>query len=810
MRSAVAIARVLSLVLALILTSVVPATAAGPRAEQTGFFVLSPAGQDVGPSIARAPRADHRGEVRRERPLLLPNATGGAPTRPGGGGAADGALQTLATSPLGTTNGLSFDGVGVGITPTYADCCAPPDTNASVGATQVVQWVNLDFAVFDKATGSLVSGPTPGNSIWAGFTAGNCGANNDGDPVVKFDAQAGRWLMSQLSVTGGPPFFQCIAVSNTADFVTTTWNRYAFNFGQNFPDYPKVGVWPDAYYMSFNLFFNGVTFNGAAACAFDRTKMLAGAAATGQCFNVGNGFPSLLPSDLDGATAAGGSTAAPPAGSPSFFANFGTNALNLWRFHVDFANSANTTLTGPSSLAVPAFSPACGGGTCVQQAGTTNQLDSLADRLMYRLAYRNFSDHEALVVTHSVKGSGTSAPRWYELRSPGNGTFGVYQASSYAPDTTFRWMGSAAMDELGNLAVGYSASSSQVHPGIRYSGRAAGDPLNQLRQEAVILDGTGSQTGNLHRWGDYSSMALDPADDCTFWYTTGYLKTDGSFNWSTRIASFKFANCSAGPPPTVSGVSPISGPSAGGTAITITGTNFAAGAAVTVGGTAAAGVSVVSATQITATTPAHAAGAADVIVTVGGQSSATNPSDVFTYVAAAPPTVSSVSPTSGPSTGGASVTITGANFQSGATVSFGGSALTSVAVVNATTITGTTPSHAAGAVDVVVSNPDAQSGTCPGCYTYVSSAPVISNVQATPGRRSAVITWTTDIPADSQVEYGTTTAYGLLSALDSTLVTSHSVTLTGLSRFTTYHYRVDSRNSAGQLASSGDFTFTTQ
>ncbi len=527
-----------TLVLALTLVSFAPAAATPPTNED--FFILTAVAQDVGPSIAHGRGSDHRGEAAREKPLLKPG--GGGVARPKPGGAADGALQTSAGTALGTTNLLSFDGVGVGVTPAYADCCAPPDTNASVGATQIVQWVNLDFAAFDKSTGALVAGPTAGNSIWSGFTAGGCDKNNDGDPLVKYDAQAGRWFMSQFSVTAGPPYFQCIAVSQTSDFVNTGWNRYAFSFGSNFPDYPKVGVWTDAYYMSFNLFLNGASFNGAAACAFDRAAMVAALAATAQCFNVGTSFPSLLPSDLDGATGAPNSTLLPPAGSPNFFANFGTNALNVWKFHVDFANSANTTLNR-SSLAAPAFSTACGGGACVAQAGTSNQLDSLADRLMYRLAYRHFTDHESLVVTHSVRGSGTSAPRWYELRSPGTGIFTVFQASSYAPDATYRWMGSAALDKLGNLAVGYSASSAAINPGIRYTGRASGDPLNTLRQETVILAGTGSQTGTLHRWGDYSSMAVDPTDDCTFWYTTEYLKTNGSFNWSTRIASFKFPGC---------------------------------------------------------------------------------------------------------------------------------------------------------------------------------------------------------------------------------------------------------------------------
>ncbi|HEV2250187.1 MAG TPA: hypothetical protein VGT60_06755 [Candidatus Limnocylindria bacterium] len=527
----VALVAVLSVVL-----SAGPATAKPPADESV--TVLFPVAQGVGPSIAHSRGSDRRGEAKREQPL---RSTGGGAKRVKPGGTTDGALQTTATTALGATAGLSFDGVGVGMG-SYSPCCAPPDTNASIGTTQIVQWVNLDFAVFDKATGALLKGPTPGSSFWAGFTAGNCDRNNDGDPIIKFDAQAKRWFATQFSVTGGPPYYQCIAVSTSDDILTSSWNQYAYSFGSQFPDYPKLGVWPDAYYMSFNRFLNGVSFNGAAACAFDRAAMLAGSAATGQCFNLSSSFGGLLPSDLDGATGAVGTTSAPPAGAPNVFANFGTNALNLWKFHVDFASSVNSTLA-PSSLAVPAFSTACGGGACIAQPGTGNKLDSLGDRLMYRLAYRNFGDHEALVVTHSVKGSGTAAPRWYELRSPGTQTFTLYQRSSYAPDATYRWMGSAAMDKLGDLAIGYSASSSSVSPGIRYTGRAVSDPINTLRIEATLQAGGGSQTGSLHRWGDYSSMAVDPADDCTFWYTTEYLKANGSFNWSTRLSSFKFPSC---------------------------------------------------------------------------------------------------------------------------------------------------------------------------------------------------------------------------------------------------------------------------
>jgi hypothetical protein len=536
-----------ALVLVIASTAVAPASAStSPDQNPSNFFELTPVAHDVGPSIATAPRSDNARNPQTVVPLLQPG--GGS----GGGTAAttsDGALQTSVATPLGATVGVNVDGVGVGLG-SYTDCCTPPDTNLAVGPTQVVQWVNLDFAVFDRTTGSLVQGPKAGNSIWAGF-GGQCETSNSGDPIVKFDAQAQRWFMTQFAVSS-KPYLQCFAVSNTSDFTTTTWNRYAYSFGSNFPDYPKAGVWASgptggAYFMSFNLFKGGASFSGAAACAFNRGAMLAATSATGQCFNLGRSVASLLPGDLDGANGATGTTSAPPDVTRDVFANFGTNVLNLWKMHVDFATSANTTITKLPSLTTAAFSPACGGGTCIPQANTAQQLDSLGDRLMYRLAYRNFGDHESLVVTHSVTGSGTAAPRWYELRSPvGTFNYTIYQQSSYAPDLTYRWMGSAAQNKLGDLAIGYSASSSTISPQIRFTGRvAAVDLLGQLRAEAtVLLPSTGSNTGPYSRWGDYSSMVTDPLDDCTFWYTTEYLqKNGGSFTWSTHIVSFKFSSC---------------------------------------------------------------------------------------------------------------------------------------------------------------------------------------------------------------------------------------------------------------------------
>jgi hypothetical protein len=452
---------------------------------------------------------------------------------PSGPDQGDPAVQTAITTFAAPTAGINFDGVGNGAYG-YTVNSAPPDTNGAVGPNHYVQWVNTAFAVFNKS-GGLVWGPFNGNTLWSGF-GGGCQTNNDGDPIVQYDKVADRWIFMQFSVTAPYPYTVCMAVSTTPD-PTGSYYRYEFSgFGTQFPDYPKLGVWPDGYYVTYNLFNNGTTFTGPRFCSYDRSKMLTGAVATQQCFTLGTQFGGDLPSDLDGKTL-------PPAGSPNYILEFGTNALSLWKFHADWTTPANSTLTGPTSLPVAAFSAACsGGGTCIPQGGTTQQLDSLADRVMYRLAYRNFGDHEALVVNHSVTAGSSVGVRWYEIRSPG-GTPTVFQQGTYAPDASYRWMGSIAMDRAGDIGLGYSISSSTTHPGIRYTGRLVNDPLNTLQAEASIIDGAGSQTSGLSRWGDYSSITVDPVDDCTFWYTTEYIPANGSFNWRTRIASFKFASC---------------------------------------------------------------------------------------------------------------------------------------------------------------------------------------------------------------------------------------------------------------------------
>jgi hypothetical protein len=443
----------------------------------------------------------------------------------------DMALQAKSLPPVAANLGLNMEGLGRGEYGFLLEY-SPPDTNGAVGATQYVQWVNAEFAVFDKATGALVAGPTEGNALWHGF-GGGCETNNDGDPIVQYDKMAERWILTQFSFST-LPYTQCVAVSTTSD-ATGTYNRYAFSFGNiDFADYPKLGVWPDAYYMSFNIFLDGTSFIGADACALDRNAMLAGNSAQIICFPQNSSVASLLPSDMDG-------TIPPAEGEPAFFMNFGENVLQLWAFHVDFITPANSTFTGPTVLPVASFTPRCL-RSCVKQPGTTQLLDALGDRPMYRLAYRQFPDGmESLVFNHSI----STGVRWYEVRSP-NGTPTVFQQGTFSPDSNTRWMGSIAMDQSGDIALGYSVSSSSVYPSIYFAGRVAADTLGSMEGEQLIMSGTGSQTDGISRWGDYSAMSVDPADDCTFWYTQEYIQSNGSYNWHTRISNFIFPNCGNG------------------------------------------------------------------------------------------------------------------------------------------------------------------------------------------------------------------------------------------------------------------------
>jgi len=438
---------------------------------------------------------------------------------------------------------LNFDGIGY---PGVGCFCAPPDTNGEVGLSQYVQIVNEGYQVFNKSTGASVFGPVSITTIWSGF-GGVCQTAGDGDPVVLYDQLADRWVISQFAGSSVPTD-ECIAVSTSSD-ATGSFNRYGFHLGTNFFDYPHLGVWPDAYYMAMDVYNSTGTIRfGPQPFAFDRSAMLTGASATFITTGItgGSGEDLYLPSDLDGKTL-------PPVGAPNSFVEWpGSGAYKVYHFHVDFGTPSNSTFTLFANPSAAGFTVLCPTTRACVPEPNGSSLDAIGDRFMFRLAYRNFGDHEAVATNYTVSSGGVAGIRWIELRNVTHGPVSVFQQSTYQPDTTWRWMGSAAMDGSGNLALGFSVSSASVAPGLRYAGRLATDPLNTLAQgEAVLFAGAGSQTATGNRWGDYSDLTVDPVDDCTFWYTNEYYPAGSSqFNWRTRIGSFKFASCGGGPTPT--------------------------------------------------------------------------------------------------------------------------------------------------------------------------------------------------------------------------------------------------------------------
>lgn len=465
-------------------------------------------------------------------------------------------VDPLVQNAIGSQNipdpSISFDG------PSNIFNVSPPDPVGDVGPNHYVAMSNLAFQIFDKS-GTSLYGPVANNTLWSGF-GGDCQTDNSGDPIVLYDQLADRWILTQFTASG-PTYFNCVAVSQSGDPLGSYY-RYAFSTGSNFPDYPKYGVWPDALYISTREFLNGSSYVGVGAYAVNRAQLIAGNPSPqiisffvprgATPYNIGDG---LLPSDLDGATL-------PPDGTPNFFvgsmddgASYGApqDALTVWRFSADFTVPANSSFTLAQTLSVASFDSVfpCSPGSrdCIPQPGTGNKLDVLSyrQRPMHRLAYRNFGSYGALVTNQAVEaGPNMAGIRWYELRVDGSNNASVHQQSTYAPglsDGIHRWMGSVAMDSFGNMALGYSVSNSIVFPGVRYTGRLAGDPLNTLPQgEGVIINGTGAQTGS-QRWGDYTSMNVDPTDDCTFWYVNEYVPITSSVGWRLRIGSFKFDEC---------------------------------------------------------------------------------------------------------------------------------------------------------------------------------------------------------------------------------------------------------------------------
>ena len=464
--------------------------------------------------------------------------------------------------PAAATSGFNFDGIsGFSLDNGY-----PPDENGSVGNDQFVEMVNSHFQVWslDRTTNTAttVVPKTEINALFAG-SGGACETRNDGDPIVLYDKLANRWLLSQFtSAAVNGVFYQCVAISQTPD-AAGAYYLYEFAVPDGkFGDYPHYGVWTDAYYVMSHDFTRGstTTFFASSFGAMDRAKMLAGdPSATYQIIRdpLEGGH---MPADLDG-------FAPPPTGAPGIFTSVHTDGMYLYRMKVDWANAANTTRTLQAKMPIaPATAPCDGqGGQCIPQPNSAFTLDSLGDRLMFRLAYRNFIDHESLVVSHSVDPGVegvVSGVRWYEFRISGQpdavcGTYPcTYQQGTIAdvPNGRSRWMPSIAQDGAGNMIVGYTATGTaepiDAHS-IRYTGRAANHPLGTMTVPEGII-----QTGNrnvvsdptapvrLGRWGDYASTSIDPADDCTFWHVGEFYRqgqgSNTNFDWSTKIASISF------------------------------------------------------------------------------------------------------------------------------------------------------------------------------------------------------------------------------------------------------------------------------
>jgi subtilisin-like proprotein convertase family protein len=525
-----------------------------PISARAVAFGISPAVRDMPPEEVSKADPDPNQELK-----MNPNKIVRSEVQNPSGPSGDAVVQTSAPVPNIPAPSTSFEGQSIFETIALGQGFLPPDTVGDVGPNHYLQMVNSTFRIWNKAGAPLTPVRTLG-SIWATIP-GPCANTNAGDPIVLYDSYADRWLLSQFCTVANPNNHQLIAISQTGD-PTGAYYVYDFMMPNNkFNDYPKFGVWPDGYYMTDNQFNQaGTAFLGGGVFAFDRAKMLNGDPTASfiyfDLFTLDPNLGGMLPSDADGLTP-------PLAGTPNTFAYFiatefgdPSDGLRLFDFHADFANPGNSTFTerAESPVAVAAFDPSTPvGRDDIEQPPPANNataaLDAIGDRLMHRLQYRNFGTHQSLVVNHTVNvGTGTTLAlhqagvRYYELRNTA-GTYVVNEQASFAPDATNRWMGSAAMDREGNLAVGYSVSSTTVFPGIRYAGRLAGDPANSLAQgEATLQAGGFVQTHTSSRWGDYSSLNVDPIDDCTFWHTNEYYLDDQpniTAEWHTRVGSFK-------------------------------------------------------------------------------------------------------------------------------------------------------------------------------------------------------------------------------------------------------------------------------
>lgn len=462
--------------------------------------------------------------------------------------------------------GATFDGLGDGFTGHEfpgADAAAARgggrggiDISLAVGPDHIFEILNGTTAVFTKkgkrydATGKLLYGPVPNNTVFTGF-GNRCAVTNNADTVVRYDQLAERWLIVMPIFSRPPdnpqgPYAMCYAVSATPDPLGPYY-RYEFQ-RPLFPDYPRPAVWPDGYYnptsTSDNFLPEVVTQKHE--CIADRNKMLQGLPAAEQCVVIDGGV-FMLNADVVGKRQ-------PPPGAPNIMMSTGgtqllkifeDDGIYFYKVHVDWNDPAKTSVSPPQKIAVAPYHYLCDGqlSSCVSQPGTERRLDSQGDKLIERLVYRNFGDHEALLAEHSVAtaahGGGV---RWYEFRLNKQHDPVLFQQSTYAPDGLYRWLGSMAFDRKGNIGLGYSFGGVPNYPGQRFAARLAKDPKGQLTfRESVMVEGQSSQTSGL-RWEDYTNIAVDPSDDCTFWFVGNYMKS-GAPSSTTHIGSFTIPGC---------------------------------------------------------------------------------------------------------------------------------------------------------------------------------------------------------------------------------------------------------------------------
>src|SRR5438067_1887449 len=529
--------------------------------------------QMVGPvmlttDLRKLPYVPNEGESDGQRLTRYPHprTTAPAPEIPSSPWLKDLLKNVFRSTPTMPGPLLTFDGINS----SQSACgCLPPDTDGDVGPNHYVEGVNVVFRVYDKS-GNPLTPPTTFNSFFSSLTGTPCANANDGDPFVFYDHQADRWVISDFAFPSfpGTSFFQCVGVSQSPDPVAGPWALYAIQVDPGNPtflgDYPKMAMWNDggtqnAYFLTMNLFSSPTTFTGVRAYALDRASMLSGGPANAIGFTVGLAGVG----DSYSFVAANFRTGDPPPvgrdemvlAVDATIPGATLTQVHARFFHVDFANPGNSTLgvgsdhTPNAEITVDPFVQAWTASTyvLVPQQGTADKLDTLGDKIMTPVVYQNRGGSESLWADQTVMlnfPNGPTAVAWYQFNVTG-GTFPAtpvqQQTWTNGNDGLFRWMGSIAVDKNGNTALGYSVSSSDMFPAIRYAGRLSSDPLNDLAQgEANMFSGTGAQTDTFGRWGDYSMTTIDPADGLTFFHANEYYATTSSFNWHTRIGKFKF------------------------------------------------------------------------------------------------------------------------------------------------------------------------------------------------------------------------------------------------------------------------------